>query len=38
MTSAEPCRGTLLIVEDDESIAVALRDGFELEGYSVHSA
>ncbi|MCG8460432.1 MAG: response regulator transcription factor, partial [Holophagales bacterium] len=38
MTSAEPGRGTLLIVEDDESMAVALRDGFELEGYSVRSA
>lgn len=28
----------LLIVEDDDSLAVALRDGFEFEGYSVRLA
>ncbi|MEM8929637.1 MAG: response regulator transcription factor [Acidobacteriota bacterium] len=31
-------KGTLLVVEDDESMAVALRDGFGFEGYSVREA
>ncbi|HEX2521859.1 MAG TPA: response regulator, partial [Terriglobia bacterium] len=30
--------GKVLIVEDDPSMAVALRDGFEYEGYSVQVA
>jgi two-component system alkaline phosphatase synthesis response regulator PhoP len=30
--------GKVLIVEDDQAMAVALRDGFEYEGYSVHVA
>lgn len=31
-------RTTVLVVEDDEAMAVALRDGFQLEGYRVVSA
>ncbi len=30
--------GKVLIVEDDQAMAVALRDGFEYEGYNVHVA
>ncbi|HEY7183704.1 MAG TPA: response regulator, partial [Blastocatellia bacterium] len=30
--------GKVLIVEDDQAMAVALRDGFEYEGYSVQVA
>ena len=34
----EPCRATVLVVEDDEAMAVALRDGFRFEGYEVETA
>lgn len=37
-TATEDSKGTLLIVEDDDSMAVALRDGFAFEGYAVRSA
>lgn len=36
--SLEDSKGTLLVVEDDESMAVALREGFGFEGYRVLSA
>lgn len=37
-TPTEAAKGKVLIVEDDESMAIALRDGFGFEGYEVRSA
>lgn len=37
-STVEPSKGTVLIVEDDDSMIVALRDGFGFEGYEVYSA
>ena len=36
--SNEASRGTLLIVEDDDAMMVALEDGFQSEGYEVKTA
>ncbi len=36
--SNETSRGALLIVEDDDAMMVALEDGFQFEGYEVHTA
>jgi DNA-binding response OmpR family regulator len=38
MSGARDERATVLIVEDDESMSVALRDGFASEGYEVRQA
>jgi two-component system alkaline phosphatase synthesis response regulator PhoP len=35
MTAATPTATRVLIVEDDEAMSVALRDGFQYEGYAV---